>query len=517
MNSRTDNTIKNIQYAILMQIVNILIRFIVRTTFIHSLGIAYLGLGNVFNNILNVLSLAELGIGTSIIYDMYKPIAENNTYLISQLLYFYRKIYAFIGLLIISIGLIIIPFLPYFLTDIYMFENVYLIYLLHVIYSSSSYFFAHYRSLFTAYQLERINSKNTTVIMLLRTAGEIFVLIVTRDYIYYIFVQVVITIWGNYLIMKKAKKMFPQIMQKVEKLDNIKVKNILHNALNMFSIKVGQTVLSSTDNILISAYISTIISGIYGNYNMITQLLLSTLFMLETAISASIGNLCTENKNNYSKKYYVFQRIRFGYSFLLGIMSTCLFILFNPFIELWLGQKYILNNMTVLIIVINFYLSGIRQPLEAFINADGLFRYFRIKPWIEIFINLTLSIIAVKLWGLIGIFIGTTISHILTTLWYDAYVVYKYSFSQKVRLYIALFLKNIFLTLISMGIVYFVKSHIIHVTFVSFMSLSFISFLVSFSIFTLVYFKTSEFQDIKLLLINRLFQHKEFKDERNIL
>lgn len=208
MNSRTDNTIKNIQYAILMQIVNILIRFIVRTTFIHSLGIAYLGLGNVFNNILNVLSLAELGIGTSIIYDMYKPIAENNTYLISQLLYFYRKIYAFIGWLIISIGLIIIPFLPYFLTDIYMFENVYLIYLLHVIYSSSSYFFAHYRSLFTAYQLERINSKNTTVIMLLRTAGEIFVLIVTRDYIYYIFVQVVITIWGNYLIMKKAKKCF---------------------------------------------------------------------------------------------------------------------------------------------------------------------------------------------------------------------------------------------------------------------------------------------------------------------
>ncbi len=507
MSSRTDNTIKNIKYAIIMQIINIVIRFIVRTTFIYSLGVAYLGLGNVFNNILNVLSLAELGIGASIIYDMYKPIAENNTYLISQLLHFYRKIYTLIGILILSIGLIIMPFLPYLLTDIYIFEKVYLIYLLHIIYSSSSYFFAHYRSLFTAYQLERINSKNTTIIMLLRTAGELFVLIITRNYIYYMLVQIAITIWGNYLIMKKAKKMFPKIMRKVKNLDNIKVKNIFYNAFNMLSIKVGQTILNSTDNILISMCISTVISGIYGNYNMITQILLSTMFMLETAISASIGNLCTEN--NCEKKYYVFQRIRFGYSFLFGIMSTCLFILINPFIELWLGQEYLLNNITVLIIVINFYLSGIRQPLEAFINADGLFRHFKIKPWIEVFINLSVSIIAVRLYGLIGVFIGTTVSYIFTTLWYDAYVVYKYSFSKKTNLYFTLFLGNLFLTFISMGILYFIKLHITHITFSSFIILSFVSFLVSFFIFTFIYFKTSEFQDIKLLIINRLIQHKE--------
>lgn len=499
MSSRTENSIKNVKFGILLQFSNIILRFAVRTVFVYSLGPKYLGIGSVFNNIFSILSLAELGIGTAIAYDMYKPVSINDTYKIKQLLDFYRKFYYGIGGLIIAAGVCILPFLDFILSDVHDVENITLIFILHIIYSSSSYFFAHYRSLFSAYQLERINSSNTMFFSYFQTGGEMIALITTHSYISYMLIQIICTIFSNYILRIKAKRRFELINTKVKPLSKSEIKGIMSNAMSMLSIKIGQTVITSTDNLVISALLSTVLVGIYGNYSMIISVLLSTTFVLENSVMASIGNLCTDN--NDVQKYSVFKKIRCGYSCLYGVMCSCLVALLNPFIELWLGRKYLLSFYIVILVVLNFYLLGIRQPLEAYIYADGLFRHFRVKPWAEAIINLTVSIVLAQNLGIAGVFMGTAISHFLTTFWFDAYIVYKYSFGKKLVEYMKLYLVNITWTVISVAVSCVLFNYIYDRTILSFILSVMAVFIASVGICYIFNCRNDEFNELRKRLL----------------
>lgn len=494
MSSRTENSIKNMKYGVLLQLSNIILRFAVRTVFVRSLGVKYLGIGSVFNNIFSILSLAELGIGTAIAYDMYKPVSVGDTYKIKQLLDFYRKFYYGIGGLIIAAGICIIPFLDCILSDIQDIRHITLIFILHIVYSSSSYFFAHYRSLFSAHQLERINSANTLLFSYIQTGGEILALALTHSYTAYMSIQIICAILSNYMIRMKAKKRFKLINMKVGPLSRDDIKGIMSNAVNMLSIKVGQTVITSTDNLVISVFLGTVLVGIYGNYSMIISVLLSTTFVIENSVVASIGNLCTSH--NYVQKYSVFQKIRCGYSCLYGVMCSCLVALLNPFIELWLGREYLLDFSITILIVLNFYLLGIRQPLEAYIYADGLFRHFKIKPWVEAAINLTVSVMLARNLGIAGVFMGTSISHILTTFWFDAYIVYRYSFDKKITEYIRMYFRNLIWTIVSVFASYILFHYMYARTIISFVISATAVFVVSGVVCCLFNCRNEEFREL---------------------
>ena len=309
MISRTENTKQNIIAAVVVQIVNIVIKFVVRTIFIYTLGKEYLGVGGVFNNILTVLSLAELGLGTVIVYDMYRPISENNETRVTQLYQFYRDVYAGIGIFIAVLGSLLMPFLGYLITDVPNVGNIQFLYVLHLGDSVATYFFAHSRSLLNAYQLNRINSRNTLLMSVLKTILEIIVLIVTKSYVIYMLVQIFVTIYGGYLLDCKAKQLFPFVKNKVEKLDGASKRKIFSNAFSMMNIRISQTLINATDNLLISAMISTVLVGIYSNYSMITQIILTTAFLIESSMAASIGNLCVSEGKE--KKREVFARLQY--------------------------------------------------------------------------------------------------------------------------------------------------------------------------------------------------------------
>ena len=95
--SRTKNTIKNVRSGIIVQTINRLMIFVVRTVFIKTLNTQYVGVNGLFTNILTILSFAELGIGTAIIYSMYKPVAEHDHKKIKSLMKLYQKSYNIIG------------------------------------------------------------------------------------------------------------------------------------------------------------------------------------------------------------------------------------------------------------------------------------------------------------------------------------------------------------------------------------------------------------------------------------
>ena len=489
--SRTENSIKNLLSAVIFQIINILIKFLVRTIFIYTLGKEYLGISGVFSNILTVLSLAELGFGTSIIYCMYEPIQKKNHTRLIQMVCFFKRIYFTVGSFIGIVGCLLLPFLDYIIKDVPNIKYIHLFYMLHLIDAVSTYFFAHYRAVLSAAQLERLNSKNNLWISISKTIAEIIVLIFTKSYTIYMIVQIVINVLGGYRISRITLEKFPFIKNKVETLNKKEKKRIWNNAFHMLNIRVGQTIVNATDNIIISSLISTVLVGIYSNYSMVIQIILTSTFLIEQSIVGSIGNLCVTA--SAAKKREIFSRIYFLYAGIFCIIFTCLFTLLTPFMQLWLGETYKLEQITVFFVVLNCYLSGMRQPIEAFINAEGLFKYFRTKPIIEAIINLIMSIWGAKTIGIAGVFLGTTISQLFTTFWYDPYIVCKYSLNENLKTYMKMYFKQFLITVASVILSQFIVKLIPEVTMIHFIEYIIGGCTISVILFILCNHKQKEF------------------------
>lgn len=503
MANRTNHVMRNLNISIIYQIINIIIKFILRTIFIMYLGKEYLGLSGVFTNILTILSLSELGLGTVIIYDMYKPIHDNDIVKIAQLFKFYKYIYTIIGIFILIVGCLLIPVLKYIISDINNISNIYLIYVIQLVTTASSYFFAQYRTLIDANQLNEVNTKNNIIFNILKTILQIVALAVYKNYILFLLTELVSQVLSNYFIYIKCRQLFPYIKKKVSNLPFDNIKTLFKSAMNMFSIKIGYTVLSATDNLIISSLISTVLVGIYSNYTMITSVITASTMLISSALQASVGNLCVSSDND--KKINVFERIRFLYVSIYGIIFICFFILINNFITIWLGNDYLLSTLTVFLIILNCYLTGVRQPIEIYLYAEGLFKYFRIKPWIEALINLVSSLILVKYFGIVGVLLGTTISHITTTLWYDSYIVYKYSLKSKIGIFYKKYIDYLLTTLGIIIVINFVTNFINFTNiYVDFSVNAIICFILSITLWYIRYHKNEQFVYYKNLVLNKL-------------
>lgn len=431
--SRLNNSISNIKSGIVYKCVNLILKFLLRTVFIYSLGQSYVGINGVFSNILSVLSLTELGVGTAIIYDTYKPIAEGNKIEITQIFKYYRKVYYIIGIIIFVAGMLICPFLKYIVNGVDDVPYITVIYILTVISTVSSYFFAQYSSIIEANQKQSIVSNYNIIGSFIKTVLEVLVLVCFKSYIVYLVIEILVGVFINILIASKALKLYPYLSDKVNPIRSEKVRKIWKNAFSAFSIKTASTVVNSTDNILISSLITTLVAGSYSTYLLIVMSVQQIVYTLKTGIMASVGNLCVSG--SYADKQKIFKNAMFVFSFINGIICACFMVGLTPFIKLWAGDSYVLQNSVVIVIVINYYLRGMQWPIEVFYNADGLYRHFKFKPWLEVTLNIIISYLLAKKIGILGIIIGTTISELMTTTWYDIYVTNKYSLKGSLKQY----------------------------------------------------------------------------------
>ena len=202
--SRTQNSLKNISTGIMVQIISIIANFVVRDIFIKYLNEEYLGISGLFTNILSVLSLVDLGFGSALVYSMYKPLAEKNNKKLQAIMNLYRRVYIYIGILVGIIGLAIIPFMDYIITDKPNINNLILIYIMYLLNSVSSYFIAYKRSILSADQKEYISSHYRYIFIMIRSIVQISVLTIFKSFILYLFVQIICTILENVVISKKV-------------------------------------------------------------------------------------------------------------------------------------------------------------------------------------------------------------------------------------------------------------------------------------------------------------------------
>lgn len=432
--SRTENSIKNVKISTVIYFFSILLQFINRTFFLKFLSINYLGINGLFSNVLSLLNLTELGIGSAMAFALYEPCSCENQKLIKQIMYLYKKVYIVLGIIILIVGIIITPFLDFFIeTPPQNIGNYHLYYVLYVINISISYFYTYKRSLIICYQKQYISSITTFLKNLFICIFQIITLYLTRSYVVYLIVQIIFTFLENIFISRIADKMYPFLEEKTTFPPKSIINNIKKNVLAMSFHKIGSVIVTGTDNLIITKFVSLSATGIYSNYLIIISSINSFLTQIFSSITASVGNLISEKDEN--KIYSVFKNILFLNFLLYLITSGGMFIIFNDFITIWLGEQYTFSLYIVFFICLNFFSAGMRKTILTFKDASGLFWNDRYKPIAEGIGNIVLSIPLTIYLGISGTFIGTIITNIFIASIIEGYVLYKYLFKKDIKKY----------------------------------------------------------------------------------
>lgn len=435
--SRAVNSAVNIVYSFGVKLVSFLASFFLRTVFIRTLGMEYAGVSGLFTDILTVLSFAELGISTAMTYALYKPIAEKDTDRINRLMNFYKLAYRFVAGTVLAGGLVCVPFLPVIVTDVpNIKESIVLIYLLYVVNTASSYLLIYKSTLLTASQKHYEINKITIKISLTKCVVESILLLVFHNFILYLCVEIFLAIFQNILIGRKAQKEFPDILKgsNHDKLEKQEIKKLFHDIKALFLYKISGVVLSGTDSIIISSFLGTGLVGILANYNLIIKNIYNLVLQIFSSMSASIGNMAVTESSE--KQYKVFRALLLLSFWFFGMCAAVLYVCITPFMVLWMGEENTFGTAIVIVLLIDFYLTGMMSPISSFRTSNGLFVQGQYRPLVMAVINIAVSVALVKPLGVLGVLIGTVFSRITTQVWYDPYLIYKYVFNKPVVLYL---------------------------------------------------------------------------------
>ena len=310
-NSRLKNSALNFASGFLGRVLAILLNFAVRTIFIYCLNEAYLSVNGLYSNILTVLSLAELGFGSAMVYRMYAPVAVKDYQKTAALLQFYKKIYIIIGVVIFLLGLCVIPFMDYIIKDKPDISGLTLYYILFLINTSISYWFSSYKaSVLYADQKEYIKTNVQNTMAILQSGLQIVLLLLFRKYLLYLLIQLAGNIFLNLYVAHLVDKRYPEIQTyQGASLSTEERVQIRKDTEALVLSRFGHVALNGTDNIIISAVVGVLWVGRLSNYTLICDSVTSVLCQITAAITGSLGNFfATEDKH---AGYALFKKVEF--------------------------------------------------------------------------------------------------------------------------------------------------------------------------------------------------------------
>lgn len=436
---RTKKSLLNLMTGLAGQGITLLSSLILRLFFTRNMPAAYLGLSGLFTNILSMLSLVELGIGPAITFSLYKPLAVGDTETAKSLMNLYRRAYQAVGCLILLLGFLFTPVYPHLIRDPGGIPELDLIYWLYVINTGVSYFYSYKVSLIIADQNQYIKNIGHYTAYVLMNIAQTIILVTTRNYVLFLVCQLFFTIAENVTLSRVADRIYPFLREKeIRPLQKEQAEPIVRNIRAMLFHKVGDIAVNSTDNILISKFMGLAVSGVYSNYALILTAVRGILTRAFDAVQASVGNLYA--LGDQIKLRQVFDRLFFMAFFLYGFCAICLGCLLQPCVGLIFGPNYMLDGLTVLMLAVSFYVTGMRLPLYVMRAAAGLYYKDWAKPIVEAAVNLLASIVLMMRFGTAGIFMGTVISALLVGTWVEAYMVYRHVLKTKLSIYFVQYL-----------------------------------------------------------------------------
>ena len=414
--SRTKNVSRNVFFAFSRGLLNTILPFITRTVTLYLLGDKYLGLGTLFTSVLSMLNLTELGISSAINFVMYKPIAQGDDEVVSVILWHFRRVYRIIGGVILVIGTLIVPVIPYLISGETPSDlNIYVLYYIYLINTSISYFFAGYRQcLLTSNQRSDIISKITMGVYIFNNVFQVLVLVVTRNYYIFAIVPIAGTLLTNLLVARITKKRYPNISCRGEISDEIKLQ-IKKRMLGLFGTKLNSLVVHQADTLVVSAFLGLTIVTEYGNYYFVLNAVCAFTTVFFSSFTASIGNKLV--KDSVEDNYIFFKRLNGLNSWLIGLCSAWMIVLFQPFMEIWVGKKLMQPFLFVILVVVYFYSFEIQRTVLTYKDAAGLWYEDRIRPYITMIFNVFSNLVLVQIIGIYGIVVSSIVAFCISIPW----------------------------------------------------------------------------------------------------
>lgn len=445
---RTHNAVRNSIFGISYYFLTFIISFIAKTVFIKILGNEYNGLNGLFSNIISILSIAELGIGSAIIFNLYKPIAENNRELIKALMKIYKKAYQVIALIVFILGLLFLPFVNLIVGENNINENLGVIFLLYLLSTIVSYLFTYNRSIIIAHQENYIIIICDILYKIILNIFQILILGYTKNYILYLLIQVIFTLVENIIITIIAYKKYPYLKEKnVKSIPKEMKENIFLSIKGLLYYKISGSFINGTDNIIIANFCGIITVGSYSNYLMIITVCTTLLSQAFSATTSSVGNLlATSDDRNIINTYHNMLYLQF---LINNVCYTLLYNIMHLIIKMWLGTNFLLSNDVLLLLIISNYIASMGLVIRCFKESAGIYHEDRFIPIIEALMNIGISIVLGKLIGINGIILGTIISSLIRYIYDYPVYVFKRLFKESMSLYFYKMLKYIIIFFIS--------------------------------------------------------------------
>ncbi len=409
---RTNNASRNIVFGVILKIYQLALPFLMRTLMIYFMGVQYLGLNSLFTSVLQVLNLAELGVGSAMVYSMYKPIAEDDGKKICELMQLYKIYYRVIGGVVLTLGLILTPFLNRLISgEVPADINIYILYLMNLAATVLTYWlFAYENSLFQAHQRVDVVSKITIVTDTVKYAIQIVVIIFTGNYYLYVIAILVTQVMNNIAVALFARKIYPDYRAQ-GKLPKEDVKVINKRIRDLFTSKIGSVVVNSADTLVISAFLGLTVLAVYQNYFYIFTAVTGMITIIFNSVTAGVGNSIVLDSEE--KIYRDFETFLMIIMWITGFGCCCFLSLYQPFMELWVGKDLMVEFSIVICLVVYFFVYELNSILNFYKDASGMWHEDRFRPLVTALANLGLNIILVQYIGLYGIILSTVITMIL--------------------------------------------------------------------------------------------------------
>ena len=424
------NTKRNIIVGVLNKTVLVILPFVVRSVIVNVLGSQYLGLNSLFTSILSVLALSEMGFGVAMVYHMYKPIAEDDQETINALLNLYKKVYRIIGVCILVIGAVLIPFLPNLINGGHPEDvNLAMVYSVELVNTALTYFlFGYKQSLLIAYQRDDVKSLINLVTQIGLQGSQILFLFLTHNYYMYVLCMPVFTIVNNLWIGFMTKKMYPEARCE-GKLEKSVIANIKKLVAGSFIQKACATTRNSLDSICVSAFLGLTLTAVYNNYFGILNAVRMVVYIAIDSLAGGIGNHVATRSSE--ENYQELKKTDFLYMLISGWCSIALLCLFQPFMRLWMGEELMLPISSVILFAFYFYTTKIGDIKSNYTTARGLWWKMKFRSIAETLVNLALNIVLGLMFGINGIIIATAISLISCNFFWGATILFDDYFDRK--------------------------------------------------------------------------------------
>lgn len=504
---RTRNATRNIIFLTIQRIYQIIVPFFMRTAMIYFMGVKYLGLSSLFSSILQVLNMAELGVGSAMVYSMYRPIAEDDTEKICALMRLYKIYYRIIGAIIGCVGVCLMPFIPKLINgDLPGELNIYVLYLLNLGTTVLSYWlFAYKNCLLNAHQRNDILSKISFVTTSIQYGIQLLIIIYLKDYYIYLIVALVTQVLTNLVTAIVVTRLFPHY-RAIGRLDDKFRKEINRRIRDLFTSKIGAIVVNSADTIVISSFLGLTVLAIYQNYYYILNSIVAFVGIVFTACTAGIGNsLVVESKE---KNFRDFNKFTFIIAWMAGFCTVCLLCLYQPFMDIWVGKDLELKIGAVICFCIYYFIYEINQLLNMYKDAAGIWHEDRFRPLVTAGLNLALNLIMVQYWGIYGVLLSTVISMLVVGMPWIIHNLFSTIFERKyLKKYVKKLILYIFVTGIAAISTYLLCSCFTFGIFGTFFVRAFICCIVPNFLFFVVYVRLAEFREV-LFLLNRMTKGK---------